>query len=253
MKLLGSSLLLLLAVLPAGFAQTTTDDHDGHAPAPSPTESSGCEPHGDHWHCTGPRVDRAITTAPPTSTPVATVTTDDHDHHTDDDDDDHDHTGTLAPSPTESVGCEAHGDHWHCEGPVAVTTTAAKTTSHDHEEGEGTLAPSPTGSVGCEAHGDHWHCAGPREATTTTTSASHGTGSGTLAPSPAESVGCEAHGDHWHCDGPRTTIASTTTSTPTNSTPPALTSSPAGGAGVARATVVVIAPLAAIIGLALAL
>ncbi|KAF3144003.1 hypothetical protein TWF569_007168 [Orbilia oligospora] len=252
MKLLGSSLLLLLAVLPAGFAQTTTDDHDGHAPAPSPTESSGCEPHGDHWHCTGPRVDRAITTAPPTSTPVATVTTADHDHHTDDDDDDHDHTGTLAPSPTESVGCEAHGDHWHCEGPVAVTTTAAKTTSHDHEEGEGTLAPSPTGSVGCEAHGDHWHCAGPLE-TTTTTSASHGTGSGTLAPSPAESVGCEAHGDHWHCDGPRTTIASTTTSTPTNSTPPALTSSPAGGAGVARATVVVIAPLAAIIGLALAL
>ena len=30
-----------------------------------------------------------------------------------DDHDDHDEgTGSIAPSPTESVGCEPHGDHW---------------------------------------------------------------------------------------------------------------------------------------------
>jgi hypothetical protein len=81
---------------------------------------------------------------------------------------------SLAPSPTESVGCEAHEDHWHCDGPVSTTqtgtitatslittTTAATSTSseeedHDHESGTGSLAPSPTESVGCEPHGDHW-------------------------------------------------------------------------------------------------
>lgn len=31
----------------------------------------------------------------------------DHDDHTDEAG-----TGTISPSPTESVGCEAHGDHW---------------------------------------------------------------------------------------------------------------------------------------------
>lgn len=81
---------------------------------------------------------------------------------------------SLAPSPTESVGCEAHEDHWHCDGPVSTTqtgtitatslittTTAATSTSseeedHDHESSTGSLAPSPTESVGCEPHGDHW-------------------------------------------------------------------------------------------------
>lgn len=32
------------------------------------------------------------------------------------------------PSPTESVGCEPHGDHWHCDGP-------AETGSAGGEEG----------------------------------------------------------------------------------------------------------------------
>ncbi|KAJ2986213.1 hypothetical protein NUW58_g5133 [Xylaria curta] len=50
---------------------------------------------------------------------------------------------TLPPSPTASVGCEPHGDHWHCDGPATVTSS-------------GVLPPSPTASVGCEPHGDHW-------------------------------------------------------------------------------------------------
>jgi hypothetical protein len=81
-------------------------------------------------HCEGPRTGGSaatgsvsITVTAPTSTP-----TEDHDH------DDHashsDHasgTGSLSPSPTESVGCERHGDHWHCDGPaVTVSTTATR-------------------------------------------------------------------------------------------------------------------------------
>ena len=34
-------------------------------------------------------------------------------------------TGTPAiPSPTESVGCHPHGDHWHCDGPRVTSTVA---------------------------------------------------------------------------------------------------------------------------------
>jgi hypothetical protein len=36
---------------------------------------------------------------------------------------------TLAPSPTESVGCHPHGDHWHCEGPATATTGADQTST----------------------------------------------------------------------------------------------------------------------------
>lgn len=46
-------------------------------------------------------------TAAPVSTtvsaPVTTTHADDHDHS--------DETGSIAPSPTDSVGCEPHGDH----------------------------------------------------------------------------------------------------------------------------------------------
>ncbi|TGJ78704.1 hypothetical protein E0Z10_g10062 [Xylaria hypoxylon] len=136
---------------------------------------------------------------------------------------------TLPPSPTASVGCEPHGDHWHCDGPatatIATSTTATSATHDDHEE-SGTLAPSPTESVGCEPHGDHWHCDGPASTTSsapaTTTTHDHDDdddddheSTGTLAPSPTESVGCESHGDHWHCDGPAVTFSSTITSSST--------------------------------------
>ncbi|EAW13643.1 uncharacterized protein ACLA_043630 [Aspergillus clavatus NRRL 1] len=124
-------------------------------------------------------------------------------------------TAVLAqdpgPSPTASVGCEPHGDHWHCDGPASPTATSTTT--------KPSLAPSPTESSGCEPHGDHWHCDGPAStaAVTATTTHSpddehdeHVTGSPSpTAPSPTASVGCTPHGDHWHCDGPRETGSGT--------------------------------------------
>ncbi|KAL2257049.1 hypothetical protein VTK26DRAFT_729 [Humicola hyalothermophila] len=105
---------LFLGLLSAALAQ-------GETLEPSPTESVGCEPHGDHWHCEGPRVTSAATDVVTTSSAV-------HDHeddHEDDHDDEHSDaagTGSLPPSPTASYGCEPHGDHWHCEGAVTATT-----------------------------------------------------------------------------------------------------------------------------------
>ncbi|EAQ93781.1 predicted protein [Chaetomium globosum CBS 148.51] len=115
---------VLLGLVSTALGQTETL-------APSPTESYGCEPHGDHWHCEGARTATtaadAVTT---TGAPATTSAAHDHDHDEDEDeDDDHDHTdaagtGALAPSPTESYGCEPHGDHWHCEGAITASATA---------------------------------------------------------------------------------------------------------------------------------
>ncbi|CAH0038050.1 unnamed protein product [Clonostachys rhizophaga] len=185
-----------------------------YAQVPSPTESIGCEPHGDHWHCEGPR---------PTSAAVSSAVSS---------------AADPGPSPTESVGCQPHGDHWHCEGPAtsaAVTTSASEDHDHDHSSTVDP-GPSPTESVGCQPHGDHWHCEGPAvtsgassrapsssAAAVTTTSAdhddhSHGSATPTK-PSPTESVGCEPHGDHWHCDGPRVTSSGLTSKVSSIPTP----------------------------------
>ncbi|TDZ28418.1 hypothetical protein C8035_v007556 [Colletotrichum spinosum] len=120
--------------------------------APSPTES---------WHCEGPRESgtslAASVTAAPSGTTlssavvVTTTATEDHDHDHDEDDHDHSGTGVLPPSPTESVGCLAHGDHWHCDGPVsttsesgaAVTTTVATTAAAGTNAGN-SASPSST-------------------------------------------------------------------------------------------------------------
>ncbi|KAK3309429.1 uncharacterized protein B0T15DRAFT_515472 [Chaetomium strumarium] len=142
---------VLLGLVSTALAQTI---------APSPTESVGCEPHGDHWHCEGPRetsaADGTVTTtaAAVTTTATATVTTsaahgdDDHDH-----DEHHDESGTasLAPSPTESYGCEPHGDHWHCEGAVtasgSVSTTLVTTTASTSQTADGaSTSPSTAGA-----------------------------------------------------------------------------------------------------------
>ncbi|KAI0531952.1 hypothetical protein GGR58DRAFT_507946 [Xylaria digitata] len=155
---------------------------------------------------------------------------------------------TLPPSPTASVGCEPHGDHWHCDGPatatIATVTTSAATTSsaHDDEEESGTLPPSPTESVGCEPHGDHWHCDGPASTTsaapaTTTThdyddEEDDDEGTGTLPPSPTASVGCEPHGDHWHCDGPAVTSSSTVATSIVATSATASTAAPVSTGGV---------------------
>lgn len=103
----------------------------------------------DVGHCEGAKSTLA------TEAKATTEAEHDHDH----DEHDHDHTGSesLAPSPTESTGCEPHGDHWHCD--AAKTGAEAKATDdHDHSHASGateSLSPSPTESVGCEPHGDH--------------------------------------------------------------------------------------------------
>ncbi|KAI1381274.1 hypothetical protein F4677DRAFT_120765 [Hypoxylon crocopeplum] len=141
---------------------------------------------------------------------------------------------TLPPSPTASVGCEPHGDHWHCDGPASSTITSVTASSSQNQGGTGTLAPSPTESIGCHPHGDHWHCEGPASTTASPTNSAasddhddHDEGTGTLAPSPTESIGCEPHGDHWHCDGP---AAAASTSSSMSSDQPVAT----GGAGKVR-------------------
>ncbi|KAK2739968.1 hypothetical protein FQN57_006287 [Myotisia sp. PD_48] len=128
-------------------------------------------------------------------------------------------TTSLPPSPTESTGCEPHGDHWHCSGTaIPPTESASISSSHDHDHGheQETMTPtipSPTNSVGCEPHGDHWHCDGPRETSPSSTADDHA--AATIPPSPTQSVGCEPHGDHWHCEGPRETGTGTVTTTAT--------------------------------------
>ncbi|KAI6357374.1 hypothetical protein MCOR25_007678 [Pyricularia grisea] len=130
-----------------------------HELPPSPTASVGCEPHDDHWRCDGPRTTplpglsltvspSGMTTRPPAASTTATSSRDhDHDDDGDDDDDDDDHhsgTKTLPPSPTASVGCQPHGDHWHCDGPKTGSAAAGATTTTTTN---GTTTPRPSGSA----------------------------------------------------------------------------------------------------------
>ena len=156
---------------------TTAVTSEAEDPGPSPTDSVGCEPHGDHWsvplyitrvsdianlqnkttyrHCEGP-----ATTAVPSETEAQ----------------------DPGPSPTDSVGCEPHGDHWSVPLLYSIPRIS------DISDIEGNLQNQTV----------HRHCEGP--ATTLVTSESADPG-----PSPTESVGCEPHGDHWHCEGPAET------------------------------------------------
>ena len=98
-------------------------------------------------HCEGPRPP-ATTSEPTTSTPPAVITTTTS-AAGDDDHDDHEHTdeagtATLAPSPTESIGCEPHGDHWHCEGPRPPATETE--TGSDGAETSAPVVDSPSSS-----------------------------------------------------------------------------------------------------------
>ncbi|KFH46075.1 hypothetical protein ACRE_030440 [Hapsidospora chrysogenum ATCC 11550] len=55
---------------------------------------------------------------------------------------------TLGPAPTESYGCEPHGDHWHCDGPATATSTPTE----GSDEATGTDDSSePTGTGGVAA------------------------------------------------------------------------------------------------------
>ncbi|KAL9003958.1 MAG: hypothetical protein Q9188_003207 [Gyalolechia gomerana] len=147
-------------------------------PFPPPTESVGCEAHGEHYDCSGP------TNTAATATSTATAAAEGEDGQ------DHNHEGATPsfPPPTPSVGCVTHGDHYDCAGPANTAATATSTATaaaegggdghdHDHEE-EAPSFPPPTESVGCEAHGDHYHCSGPAGQATTPPTA-NGTYAGT--------------------------------------------------------------------------
>lgn len=104
--------------------------------------------------CQGPKMTAPAVLTTTVSGVVITTTTSathshTHSHHNDDDDDDHKTTdkpgtGSLKPSPTESFGCTAHGDHWHCEGRVGASATGTGTSRSSSTAG----AASPTSGVG---------------------------------------------------------------------------------------------------------
>lgn len=93
-----------------------------------PTESVGCVAHEDHYDCEGPANGAA------TATSTAAAAAEGTEEHAEGHDDEHETETPTFPAPTESVGCEPHGDHYHCEGP----TTAAQATT----------PPTATGAVG---------------------------------------------------------------------------------------------------------
>ncbi|KAJ5770292.1 uncharacterized protein N7511_002343 [Penicillium nucicola] len=110
-------LLAIMALLSSTVLAQSQD------PGPSPTASTGCEPHGDHWHCDGP-------VSMTTSASLGSSTASDFDVLTTSDG-----TSTISsktsvtptmPSPTESVGCEPHNDHWHCDGPRETSSSSLR-------------------------------------------------------------------------------------------------------------------------------
>ncbi|EEP76969.1 predicted protein [Uncinocarpus reesii 1704] len=78
-------------------------------------------------HCEGPAT-------PTTAAPVPPAISSQHD------DDGHATVTPTVPSPTESIGCEPHGDHWHCEGPHETGTTPA---TEPTSSASGSPTPSP--------------------------------------------------------------------------------------------------------------
>lgn len=73
-------------------------------------------------------------------------------HHTHEHSHEHTTATPTVPSPTASVGCEPHGDHWHCDGPVETSSTsdaaAASSTGSGEENGAGMLAVRFSSVVG---------------------------------------------------------------------------------------------------------
>ncbi|KAL2431747.1 hypothetical protein ABEF94_013528 [Exophiala dermatitidis] len=102
---------------------------------------------------------------------------------------------SLPPSPTESVGCSPHGDHWHCSAPATATDAAVTATTASASEDPG---PSPTESVGCEPHGDHWHCDGPAVTSAPASSSAAAPAATTAATTANEATtGSEDPGAAW--------------------------------------------------------
>lgn len=57
-------------------------------------------------HCDGPLSTESPETSETTNAPVEPLPTTSTNEH------EHEQTEDAGPSPTESVGCEPHGDHW---------------------------------------------------------------------------------------------------------------------------------------------
>jgi len=55
------------------------------------------------------------------------------------------------PSPTESVGCEPHGDHWHCDGPAETGSAGGEEGSAGGEEGSAGGEEGSAGAMGVHA------------------------------------------------------------------------------------------------------
>ncbi|KXX80657.1 hypothetical protein MMYC01_203388 [Madurella mycetomatis] len=154
-----------------------------------------------------------------------------------------------GPSPTESVGCVPHDDHWDCEGPRVTTSVAdAVTTTASGTDVVTTDVPALTTSAAGDGddhdhEGDEDHTDAP--------------GTGSPGPSPTESFGCEPHGDHWHCEGHVTETlsgsdsGSSPSSTPTGDAGAVTTSTETGGAPRHEATGMALAGLVAVAAMAL--
>jgi hypothetical protein len=82
-------------------------------------------------HCEGPRP--PVTSEPATQQPPAITTTTPAEPATTASEAEDDHTDVVdpGPSPTESIGCEPHGDHWHCEGPREPAETSSEVSSSE--------------------------------------------------------------------------------------------------------------------------
>jgi len=143
---LASALALTPRQLPDGCTQVSSDTINC---PPGVTPPGHCHEHGvGEWHCDEDHGDEeedahnstmmtmtvsmtsSSAMAATTSSSAAAVTTtavvvvDEDEEHGDGEDEEHgDATGSgvAGPSPTESVGCVLHGDHWDCDAPASAT------------------------------------------------------------------------------------------------------------------------------------
>jgi hypothetical protein len=129
-----TTVLFLVAGAQAQFGPSVTSS--SASLGPRPTESIGCRIVDGAWECSAPRTaaDTSSTSSAASSSEVPTSTTPTETSST---------SSTIPGPPVESVGCVAHGDHYHCEGPAEgyQGTTATGTAEPS--------IPSPTESSNC--------------------------------------------------------------------------------------------------------
>ena len=81
-----------------------------------------------------------------------TESEEDHDHEHEDEDEE---SGAYpaTPSPTESAGCEPHGDHWHCDRPATAPGAAVAANNATSPSANGTTPVAPFEGAGSSLHG----------------------------------------------------------------------------------------------------